>query len=179
MLALDPAPQRRDLDARPARRRLRRRTAASSRRSAQPLRPCWRRNTRSAPAAQFATPAASPSPRSICSRAAVITAWRSAPPHPSSCSDCAAVWIGPQRQPPLPPASSCPTRTIDRQWNSLSDVRTTLVRQMSTLGCAPSQAVTRSPSASRSRLFVAEKTLTRFVAELRLDSSVVVSVNSL
>src|SRR5580698_9069000 len=51
-------------------------------------------------------------------------------------------------------------RTIDMQWNALSEVRATTVLSKRNSGFASSQAVTRSPSASRSRALVTEKTFT-------------------
>ena len=55
-----------------------------------------------------------------------------------------------------------PTKTIERQWYWLSELSMTNVLSTRTSGLPDIQAVTASPSDSRSILFVAVKTFTTF-----------------
>jgi len=60
---------------------------------------------------------------------------------------------------------------MDRQWNSLSELSITKVFSTRTLGLPASQAVTASPSSSRSLAFVAEKTFTTLTFSGLADAS--------
>jgi len=60
---------------------------------------------------------------------------------------------------------------MERQWNRLSELSITKVFSTRTPGLPASQAVTASPSSSRSFAFVAEKTFTTLTLSALTDAS--------